>query len=402
MELERDVLASLVVYGENALNVEAGLVTENDFIHDTYKEIFIGLKESKFCLSVYYSKCEDCMKHEFFAFLRELESRAVHVGEFMTVLTRLREVASRERIRAKLTEFTFGGVDFSVEDIRKLADDEEKYRDFSDILHESSKHVREYIDNFNTPSPKFSTGYGNIDYYLGGGVKTPSVFVIGARPSTGKTVFALNLALKFKQKATIFSLEMSAEMLLDRLISAHFGIGYVDVMARKLTAEQNTCAKKFAEWTNGNIDIFDTIYDIEQIAVAVRKMKPKIVVIDYVQIVGTSVRHKDEREKVTHVMREIRKIAKQNDCCVIVLSQISRSGKNAPTMSDLLESGAIEANADYVTLMHRPYVLEKGNPELSPEKLEIVLDKNRFGGTKKFAMRFDGACQRVLGVNNQH
>lgn len=93
--------------------------------------------------------------------------------------------------------------------------------------------------------------------------------------------------------------------------------------------------------------------------------------------------------------------AKRYNCHLMCLSQISRSGMDAPRMSDLKESGALEQDGDYIMLLHRPYVLCKDNPDVRPEDAQILLDKNKYGRTGMKRLYFDGEHQRFTEVSDR-
>ena len=124
--------------------------------------------------------------------------------------------------------------------------------------------------------------------------------------------------------------------------------------------------------------------------------------MDYIQKVTTGKRVLNMREQIEHISGELKRIAKFNSCCIICLSQVSRDGKDEPTMSSLKEAGGLEADGDYILMLHRPYVQNKNNPDISPETTVLLIDKNKFGSTGAIDMRFDGSHQRFLEVDALH
>ena len=115
-----------------------------------------------------------------------------------------------------------------------------------------------------------------------------------------------------------------------------------------------------------NLNIIDNISDIERMTGRVYADKPTLCIIDYMQIISSQKDFKDNRQRIDYISRLIKKCAKETKCTFIVLSQVTRAGKDEPTMSDLKESGALEQDSDYVLLLHRPYVQDKSD-SISPE-----------------------------------
>ena len=130
---------------------------------------------------------------------------------------------------------------------------------------------------------------------------------------------------------------------------------------KKPQKKQNSQIREYAtELRNSNkLYALDDVYGIESISSAVSEIKPELVIVDYIQKVTTTKAKLGLREQMEYISGELKRIAKSNKCCIIALSQIARQGKEAPTMSDLKESGALEADGDYIMLMHRAYVLDK-------------------------------------------
>jgi replicative DNA helicase len=395
-EIQKDILASLLVWGAEELRHEAALVNESDFEHELLRDMFIELKRHDFIVSAYITSVVDKEIRGFIG--RLVESAIYRSGSFTDVLKQLRNRNSRKRLKEKLSDLVVS--DFTLNDVRQLVETEQMTSPGTSAA-EADKDVAEYIEKFREREPTISTGYSQIDS-LTGGLLVPSVTVIGARPSTGKTTFALNIALKANVSTAFFSLEMPVKAIMDRLVSCQTGIAYHCVNRRYLSPEEEVTAIETARGAGERIKIFSKIFTIEKIVQAISEVKPQMAVIDFIQRIWTEREFRTEREKVNYIMGELRRCAMLNDCCIVALSQISRAGKDQPRMSDLLESGAIEANSDYVLLMHRPYVLDKANPELSPEDLKIVIDKNRYGEARIIDMRFEGKYQRVEGVDNRY
>ena len=252
-----------------------------------------------------------------------------------------------------------------------------------------------YRKNYHKVTPKFKTGFPKTDSLLNGGIRQGSIMTVGARPSTGKTTFAINILKAFTNtdyKIILFSLEMVAEMIWDRIISDVMDIDYHKAQNHNLTDEQFQEMELVGQAYN-NLNIIDNISDIERMIGRVYADKPTLCIIDYMQIISSQKDFKDNRQRIDHISRLIKKCAKETKCTFLVLSQVTRAGKDEPTMSDLKESGALEQDSDYVLLLHRPYVQDKSD-NISPEETKVKIDKNKFGNTGVIDFKFDGRHQR--------
>lgn len=253
------------------------------------------------------------------------------------------------------------------------------------------------------------TGFRPLDLLTAGWQNT-DLIIIAARPSVGKTAFALNLArnaAKHKTKPTpvaFFSLEMSKGQLVDRLLSAESCIDLDKIVRARLTEEEmtrlyNTGLQPLAEQ---GLFIDDTpamnIYDLKS---RCRKLKREhgigLIIVDYLQLMsgmgeGKSVMKVSNREQeISNISRGLKAMAKELKIPVIALSQLSRDiekRKGDPQLSDLRESGAIEADADMVMFLTRPdYQQTEMVDEAVMNMADIHIKKHRNGDLAKIPMR---------------
>lgn len=234
------------------------------------------------------------------------------------------------------------------------------------------------------------TGFSGLDYTLGG-LRKGTLFTVGARPSVGKTSFAVNIAnnvYSSGKKVMFFSLEMSSNMIYERFFANYFNVDYSKFIRKELELETLKKIGDTLNETKERLFILDDIYNVENICNAIMEEKPDLAVIDFVQIISTTQKFSDMRLKIDYISYMLKRTAKTTGTVIMVLSQLSRSGKEAPTMSDLKESGGLEQDGDYIVLLHRPYVLKK-DVEIPPGKTEVLVDKNKFGRTGKIDMLFD-------------
>ncbi|MBQ7618484.1 MAG: replicative DNA helicase [Desulfovibrio sp.] len=245
-----------------------------------------------------------------------------------------------------------------------------------------------------------TTGFQQLDR-LTAGLQPSDLIIIAARPSMGKTAFALSLAVnaaisKDKTPVAIFSLEMSKEQLVQCMLAlkAHVDMSKLRQPHRLLDEDWNNLYQAAELLDNAPIYIDDTAtLSTLELRSRVRRMKTKfnlgLVVIDYLQLMR-SPRGKDSRElEISDISRTLKAIAKEVNIPVVALSQLNRKVEERgrddkrPQLSDLRESGAIEQDADIIMFIYRDDVYKHKNPADRPEtgKAEIIIGKQRNGPT---------------------
>ena len=249
------------------------------------------------------------------------------------------------------------------------------------------------------------TGFADFDR-LTSGLQAAELIVVAGRPSMGKTSFCLNIAqqaaIRESVAVAIFSLEMSKEQLVQRMLCSEASVdshrlrtGYLsDTDWPKLT----TAAGRLSE---APIYIDDTpgISLLEMRAKA-RRLKAErglgLVIIDYLQLVSGRARAENRQQEISEISRGLKAMAKDLNVPVVALSQLSRAVESRdpprPQLSDLRESGAIEQDADVVTFLYRPafYRKRKGEETDEPEDntTEIIIGKQRNGPTDTVYLTF--------------
>ena len=236
------------------------------------------------------------------------------------------------------------------------------------------------------------------------------LLIIGARPGMGKTAFALACLFNYicceKKKAVMFSLEMSGTELFQRMISSISAIPLQDIRAGKLTKEMKKClddnAKELA--SNKFLSLYDkTVSNIPALRAAIRKEQKKgdvgLVIVDYLQLLSGN--GNNNYEKVSEISRQLKLLAREFNCCVVALSQLSRKveerSDKRPQLSDLRESGAIEQDADYVMFLYRHnYYVKDPNVDPKKEPLNIEIAKNRHGKIGTVQLTFDLTTGRFV------
>jgi len=282
----------------------------------------------------------------------------------------------------------------------------------NDIL---TKRFEEFAEIHEDPSlitkHRLQSGFGNMDFKIGG-LKGGDMVVLAARPSMGKTAFALSLAqnIGFRKKSVaIFSLEMSKEQLTDRMIASAMGIDSWKLAKGELEDEEFAkIGEAMEKLSDANIYIDDSaggnLIDLKSKA---RRLKMEsgldVIIIDYLQLM-TNGNNLNRVQEVSEISRGIKSLARELDVPIIALSQLSRAVESRPdkrpVLSDLRESGSIEQDADIVMMMYRDDYYD----EFSEKKgvTDIFIRKNRNGPTGSVQLMFNRNNQKFMEIETAH
>jgi len=259
-----------------------------------------------------------------------------------------------------------------------------------------------------------ATGYHALDE-MTSGLQASDLIILAARPSMGKTALALNIAENVataEGRVALFSLEMSKEALLMRLLSSHarvdshkFRTGHLNIEDReKMSHSLNELARSTV-W----IDDSSSSTVVEMGAKARRLKSDKgldLVIVDYLQLMTARGRFGNRNEEVSSISRGLKAMAKELAVPVLVLSQLTRAperDERRPQLADLRESGAIEQDADIVVFINRPGFYKPDAPDEERNRAEIIIAKQRNGptGVLKFVFlhtytRFEQASNSTM------
>ena len=235
----------------------------------------------------------------------------------------------------------------------------------------------------------FKTGFEDLDCILGIQEKKGALITIGARPAMGKTTFMLsimeNILLKNK-RCLYFSLEMSKEQLITRLL---FHIAEISFIKSKMNNMDEKDWEKLSDAMN-NLLMWDlkiddnSILKTEEIETAIKEQQPDVVFIDYLQLMDGK-RKQDRCIQIEEIIKDLKRIAKENGVVIIIASQLSRAVENRydkhPMLSDLRDSGSIENLSDVVIFLYRDeYYNFREDDDIHPKgEAEVIIAKNKFG-----------------------
>ena len=242
-----------------------------------------------------------------------------------------------------------------------------------------------------------STGFRDIDN-ITAGLQRSDLILIAARPSMGKTAFALNIAqnaaVKGGKSVALFSLEMSKELLTQRLLCSEAHIDSQKLRTGNLDDKDwEKLAYASSNLSKSKIFIDDTAgVGIMEMRSKCRRLKIEhgldLIMIDYLQLMEGSKKSESRQQEISEISRSLKALAREMDCPVVALSQLSRApdarADHKPILSDLRESGAIEQDADVVMLLFRNYYYSKDPAER--RLAEVNIAKQRNGATRTIDM----------------
>lgn len=269
------------------------------------------------------------------------------------------------------------------------------------------------------------SGFKDLDSITHGWQPT-DLIILAARPSVGKTAFALNIARNAamhpakKVPVGFFSLEMSTGQLTDRLLSAETGVFLENITSGMLTESQMNVIQSngYDPLSKANILTDDTAaIDVFELRSKVRNMKRKhnigMVIIDYLQLMSglSEGRNANREQEIAKVSRELKKLGKELEIPIIALSQLSREPEKRkgsaqmPILSDLRESGAIEQDADLVMFMYRPEYYDITASELGEStkgETHIKIAKHRNGRLDTIKLQANLAIQKFSDYDSMY
>ena len=301
----------------------------------------------------------------------------------------------------------------------------------SKITNKEMEHVKDLVlDSYSKIEYRYNhrdeltgcpTGFRDLDSFTNG-LQKSDLIILAARPSMGKTAFALNIAqnaaIRYKVPVAIFSLEMSKQQLVQRLMCSEAEVGSQKIRTGNMQRKDwDKILNSMNDIAEAPIYISDkggcTLTDIRAQCrkLAMEEKNLGLIVIDYLQLMESS--GKEERiQQISKISRGLKTIAKELNVPVLALSQLSRAVEQRkdrrPMLSDLRESGAIEQDADVVMFIYRDdyYNREDGSEDEMPKptgkegKAEIIIAKHRNGAVGSFELVFQGDITKFKNTVN--
>jgi replicative DNA helicase len=419
VEAEQAVLGGLMLTNDS-FDTVASVISENDFFAQDHQLIFQTMRslsdDSKpldvITLSEVLQNNKDLEQVGGAAYLVELANNtpsSANIGAYAQI------VLERSVIRQLITAasdivkkgFNPLGSDSSAllaEAERKLSDIIENrpklggFQDVNKLLSDAINRIDELFNN-DADITGLSTGFAELDEMTSGWQKSDLVIVAG-RPSMGKTSFAMNMVehavLHQDKPVLVFSLEMPANQLMIRMMSSLGKIDQTRMRSGKLNEDDWPRLSSAASRLKDRPLYIDDTAGITPMGLKnqVRQLsrehgEPGLIMVDYLQLMSSSIPTENRTTEITLISRELKTIAREFNCPVVALSQLSRNLEQRPNKrpinSDLRESGAIEQDADVIAFIYRDEVYNEDSEDKGVA--EIILGKQRNGpiGTCKLA-----------------
>lgn len=321
-------------------------------------------------------------------------------SQFRKLLKAAGEITTLSYEAKESVDYVIDKAEKSILDIASKRNSEE-FSHIKDVLVESFDRIEKiYLSKEKITGIK--TGFTDFDYKTTG-LQPSDLILIAARPSMGKTAFALNIAenaaIKEKASTAIFSLEMSKNQLAQRLICQQSLVDSQKIRTGALSGEDFiNISRSMGNLATAPLYIDDTpgISPME-LRAKCRKLKIErgldLIIIDYLQLMNVSGKGESRQQEITEISRSLKAIAREMNVPVIALSQLSRAPEtrsdHKPILSDLRESGAIEQDADVVAFLYRDEYYNNDTEKKNIAEINIAKQRNGPTGTVELIWRAD-------------
>ena len=421
IEAERSVLGALML-DKNAVIKVADLIIAGDFYQPAHSKIYeaiLGLFEKNEpidILSVTNKLKDKGQLNEIggSSYLTELINSvptAAHIAHYAKLIRDKKVLRELIKASAEITEKVFENTD----DSENLLDDiEQKIFSIAQrtqiknfvLIKDELKGAYERIEKLHQGGGRLRgvpTGFDEIDHYLSG-LQKSDLIILGARPSLGKTTFTLDIAKNAAARdnaVAIFSLEMSRDQIIDRLIAAEAQVPLWRLRTGRLTDEMefSMIQESLDKLSKYQIYIDDTPSPtILQIRAMARRLQAEchnlsLIIIDYVQLIMPRNANQNSVQQYTEISHGLKSLARELNLPVLAVSQLSRAvdqrDSKVPRLSDLRETGALEQDSDVVMFIYRK---DRDKISVEPEEqnaAEIIIAKHRNGPLGTVQLKFD-------------
>ena len=427
LEAEQSVIGAMII-DKSAIAKSLEKLKEEDFYRDGHKVIFKAIREmfSKdmavdlVTLLEYLKSTDTLEKAGGVTYITEVSSSVITTANLEAYIKIVEDKSLLRKLIKSATniiEESYNKQD-KVDDVldlaqKKIFDLAEKqgsndYEPLSNVLERGFLEIERLFNNKGSITG-VGSGIRDLDAKTSGFQKGDMV-LIAARPSMGKTTFALNIAehaaLREGKSIVIFSLEMSKEQLAYKLLCSEANVDMLKLRTGNLDDEDwERIARATGPLSKAKIYIDDTAgISVMEMRSKCRKIKMEhgidMILIDYLQLMSGSSQSESRQQEVSEISRSIKALAKEMECPVIALSQLSRAPEqradHRPMLSDLRESGSIEQDADVVMFLYRD---EYYNKETEDKNIgECIIAKQRNGPVGTVKMAWIGAHSKFANL----
>ncbi len=434
LEAEQSVLGALMLDKNAIINVADILVVEDFYkpAHAKIYEVILALYEKRDPIDILSVtsklKNENILKeiggHSYLTQLMESVPTAAHVEHYAKIVREKRLLRELIKASAEITEHAVGATE-DIEDILGNVEQKvfaiskrsfsQKFARLKDELQGAYARI-EKLHNGEGALRGVPTGFQEIDDKLSG-LQNSDLVVLGARPSLGKTSLALDIAknaAKANVPVGIFSLEMSREQIVDRLIASEAQVPLWELRTGKLRNDEDfeLIQQALSDLSQLPIFIEDTPSpSILQMRSMARRLQSEqgglgLIVVDYLQLIQPRMQTDNLVQQVTEFSRGLKSMARELNVPVLALSQLSREvdkrDNKQPRLSDLRESGAIEQDADVVMFIYRKDHGQKNPLPEDQNMAEIIIAKHRNGPTGFVKLKFDPEKASFRSIDKHH
>ena len=435
LEAEESLLGNIMLYDEAMRQtVEAGILSE-DFYFDNHRKIYNIMysmyekKESIDTVSL-STKLKDFEYYDKVGgadFILRLAGSTISNANTKDYIRIIKNKSYARKVIEAANKIADEGYDGKLE-IEDLLDEAENrilgitrsramsdFKKSSEVFDATLEKIQRIYDQGDTITG-IKSMYSDLDR-LTTGFQRGDLIILAARPSVGKTAFALNISLNAASVSSgavaIFSLEMPADQLASRMLSAKSRVAGQKLRTGKL--DNNDWSKvneAVSELRRQKIYIDDTPgIKVSDIFAKCRTLKNdaglSLIIIDYIQLIQGSGKNESRQQEVSEISRRLKALARELDVPVIALSQLSRGVEKRedkrPMLSDLRESGAIEQDADLVMFLYRDEYYNRKDEEerAATEEVELNLAKHRNGPTGLVKLMFEREINAFYGIKTE-
>lgn len=410
VEAEQSVLGAIIMDHE-AVVVASEILRPDDFYRPDHAQIFAAIMElytssSPIDLITIQDKLvqrgilEQVGGLSYIAELANMVPTSAHIKQYSKIVEE--KAVLRRLIKAsnEITAKSYEG-DEKIDNIMSFAEKQifdiiqnkhtEDFSHINQIVIDSIDKI-EYAHQTKGGVTGVPTGFVDLDYKTAG-LQPSDLVLVAARPSMGKTAFALNViqgaAIKHKKSVAVFSLEMSKDQLVSRMLCAEAMVDSQKARTGALEKEDwDRLARAIPNIASSNIFIDDTPgINVMEMRAKCRRLKLEkgldLIMIDYLQLMSGNGKNDSRQQEISEISRSLKALAREMSAPVIALSQLSRAcetrADHRPMLSDLRESGAIEQDADVVMFLYRD---EYYHPDTEKKNVgEVIIAKQRNGPT---------------------
>lgn len=428
IEAEQAVIGSMLT-DKDAVISAIEVLKEEDFYREDNKAIYEAIlnlynRSEPIDIITVKSELESMGKFEQVGgleYLAELPEKVPTTANSMKYIKIVEEKSTLRKLIKTANEIIELGYD-PTEDVDDIMEGAEKkifnvmqnknqkgYAAMKDILVDSFTQLEE-LYNRKQHITGVPTGFADLDYKTAG-LHSSDLVLVAARPAMGKSAFALNIAtnaaIRAKVPVAIFSLEMSKEQMVNRILCSEAMVDSNKVRTGRLEEDDWTkLAEAIGPLSEAEIYIDDTPgISVMEIRAKCRKLKLEknigMVVIDYLQLVqGSNKRNGSREQEISEISRSLKILAKEIGVPVIALSQLSRAVEqrpdHRPMLSDLRESGAIEQDADIVMFLYRDDYYNQDSEKKGIA--EVIIAKHRGGSTGTVELLWLGSYTKFVNL----